>query len=43
MHLNFDKKIFELQEKMRVAAESLEFELAAELRDRISELKKKQL
>jgi len=39
--INFDEKIFELEEKMRIAAESLEFELAAELRDRISVLKKK--
>jgi len=38
--INLEEKISELEEGMRVAAESLEFERAAELRDRISELKK---
>ena len=36
-----EEKIFELEQEMRKAAETLEFERAAELRDRISNLKNK--
>ena len=39
--INMEEKIAEFEEEMREAAESLEFERAAELRDRISELKDK--
>ena len=39
--INLEEKIAELEEEMREAAESLEFERAAELRDLIAELKKK--
>ena len=37
--INLEEKIAELEEEMREAAESLEFERAAELRDRINELR----
>ena len=36
--INMEEKIAEFEEEMRKAAESLEFERAAELRDRIAEL-----
>jgi excinuclease ABC subunit B len=36
-----EEKITEFEEEMREAAESLEFERAAELRDRIAELREK--
>jgi excinuclease UvrABC helicase subunit UvrB len=36
-----EEKIAGFEEEMREAAESLEFERAAELRDRIAELRKK--
>jgi excinuclease ABC subunit B len=36
-----EEKIAEFEEEMREAAESLEFERAAELRDRIVELRQK--
>ena len=36
--VNLEEKIAEFEEEMREAAESLEFERAAELRDRITEL-----
>ena len=39
--INLEEKIAELEEEMREAAESLEFERAAELRDLIAELRKK--
>ncbi len=39
--LNMEEKIVEFEEEMREAAESLEFERAAELRDRIAELRQK--
>jgi len=39
--LNMEEKIAEFEEEMREAAESLEFERAAELRDRIVELRQK--
>jgi excinuclease ABC subunit B len=35
-----EEKITEFEEEMREAAEALEFERAAELRDRIAELRK---
>ena len=41
--INLEEKIAEFEEEMREAAESLEFEHAAELRDRIAELKEKML
>ncbi|HIB46531.1 MAG TPA: excinuclease ABC subunit UvrB, partial [Candidatus Lambdaproteobacteria bacterium] len=37
--INLEEKIAEFEEEMREAAESLEFERAAELRDRIAELR----
>jgi excinuclease ABC subunit B len=37
--INLEEKIAELEEEMRESAESLEFERAAELRDRINELR----
>ena len=39
--INLEEKIAEFEEEMREAAESLEFERAAELRDRITELRQK--
>ena len=39
--INMEEKITEFEEEMREAAESLDFERAAELRDRIAELRKK--
>ena len=39
--IKMEEKIAEFENEMREAAESLEFERAAELRDRISELRKK--
>ncbi len=39
--INMEEKIAEFEEEMRKAAESLEFERAAELRDRIAELRQK--
>ncbi|HIO10236.1 MAG TPA: excinuclease ABC subunit UvrB [Deltaproteobacteria bacterium] len=39
--INLEEKIAEFEEEMREAAESLEFEHAAELRDRIAELREK--
>ena len=39
--INMEEKIAEFEEEMREAAESLEFERAAELRDRIVELREK--
>ena len=39
--INMEEKIAEFEEEMREAAESLEFERAAELRDRIVELRQK--
>ena len=39
--INLEEKIAEFDEEMMEAAESLEFERAAELRDRIAELKDK--
>ena len=39
--INLEEKIAEFEEEMREAAESLEFERAAELRDRITELNAK--
>ena len=40
--INMEEKIADFEEEMREAAESLEFERAAELRDRIAELTDKQ-
>jgi len=37
--INFEEKINELEQEMRLAAEALEFERAAELRDRVAELR----
>ena len=37
--INLEEKISELEDEMRMAAESLEFERATELRDRITVLK----
>jgi excinuclease ABC subunit B len=39
--INMEEKIAEFEEEMREAAESLEFERAAELRDQITELNAK--
>ncbi len=39
--VNLEEKIAEFEEEMREAAESLEFERAADLRDRITELREK--
>jgi excinuclease ABC subunit B len=39
--IDMEEKISEFEEQMLAAAESLEFERAAELRDRIAELRKK--
>jgi excinuclease ABC subunit B len=39
--IDMEEKISEFEEQMHTAAESLEFERAAELRDRIAELRKK--
>ena len=39
--INMEEKIADFEEEMRKAAESLEFERAAELRDRIAELREK--
>ena len=39
--INLEEKITEFEEEMREAAESLEFERAADLRDRIAELREK--
>ena len=39
--INLEEKIAEFECEMREAAESLEFERAAELRDQIAELSKK--
>jgi len=39
--INMEEKIADFEEEMRKAAESLEFERAAELRDRIAELRQK--
>jgi excinuclease ABC subunit B len=39
--INQEEKIAEFEEEMREAAESLEFERAAEFRDRIAELREK--
>ena len=40
---NSDEEIMELEEKMKQAAEKLEFEKAAELRDRIRSIRDKQI
>jgi len=37
--INFEEKINELEQEMKLAAEALEFERAAELRDRVAELR----
>jgi excinuclease ABC subunit B len=39
--IDMEEKISKFEEQMLTAAESLEFERAAELRDRITELRKK--
>jgi len=39
--IDIEEKIAAFEEEMREAAESLEFERAAELRDRIAELREK--
>ena len=39
--INLEENIAEIEEEMREAAESLEFERAAELRDLITELREK--